>query len=98
MPFKPKGHSPFGARPPRPSPARRGYDRRWRKASKLFLASHPLCHECEARGVVKAATVVDHNKPHQGDEVLFWDESNWRAKCKECHDRKTATYDGGFGR
>nr|WP_292832122.1 HNH endonuclease signature motif containing protein [Mesorhizobium sp.] len=29
---------------------------------------------------------------------LFWDRSNWQPLCKPCHDRKTATSDGGFGR
>lgn len=44
------------------------------------------------------ANVVDHIKPHRGDKVLFWDSANWQPLCKECHDRKTATEDGGFGR
>jgi 5-methylcytosine-specific restriction protein A len=49
--------------------------------------------------MVKAATVVDHIIPHQGDMTLFWDaDSNWQSLCKTCHDRKTATEDGGFGR
>jgi 5-methylcytosine-specific restriction protein A len=28
---------------------------------------------------------------------LFWDRANWRAMSKQCHDRKTAREDGGFG-
>ncbi|WP_289184903.1 HNH endonuclease [uncultured Parasutterella sp.] len=28
---------------------------------------------------------------------MFWDESNWQALCKHCHDVKTAKEDGGFG-
>lgn len=28
---------------------------------------------------------------------LFWDSANWQAMNKECHDRKTASEDGGFG-
>lgn len=42
---------------------------------------------------LKKATVVDHIKPHRGDKILFWDESNWQALCKQCHDRKTMTED-----
>lgn len=45
-----------------------------------------------------AAEVVDHKIPHGGDMVLFWDRNNWQALAKACHDRKTATRDGGFGR
>nr|DAW14896.1 MAG TPA: HNH endonuclease [Caudoviricetes sp.] len=77
---------------------RRGYDRAWRVASKQFLIAHPLCVMCEQNGILRPATVVDHIVPHKGDKDLFWDMSNWQALCKECHDRKTATEDGGFGR
>ena len=28
--------------------------------------------------------------PHRSDPVLFWDEANWAALCKRCHDAKTA--------
>jgi 5-methylcytosine-specific restriction protein A len=70
----------------------RGYDARWRKARETFLRQHPLCEcpECLA-GKLRAmpATVVDHIVPHKGDQRLFWDQSNWQAMAKRCHDRKT---------
>jgi 5-methylcytosine-specific restriction protein A len=37
--------------------------------------------------------VVDHVVPHRGDPVVFWDQDNWRALCKRCHDAKTARED-----
>lgn len=43
-----------------------------------------------------ASKVVDHKIAHDGDQKLFWDSSNWQALTKPCHDRKTATEDGGF--
>lgn len=65
------------------------YDYRWQKASKAFLVAHPLC-QCplcdEGRIRLRAATVVDHKIPHKGDPALFWDESNWQALNKQCHD------------
>ncbi len=76
----------------------RGYTYKWQKASKAFLARHPLCVMCEAKGIVRAAQVVDHIKPHKGNQQLFWDRKNWQALCKQCHDRKTFYEDGGFGR
>ena len=39
------------------------------------------------------AAVVDHIIPHRGDEKMFWDEANWQALCKRCHDKKTMTED-----
>ena len=75
----------------------RGYTRKWGKARRLFLTDNPLCVRCKAEGVIRQANVVDHIKPHKGDMELFWNESNWQALCKPCHDTKTATEDGGFG-
>ncbi len=76
----------------------RGYDARWRKARLRYLRQQPLCAECDRQGRLSAATVVDHKVPHKGDDDLFWNTDNWQSLCKQCHDRKTATEDGGFGR
>ncbi|MDP3088853.1 MAG: HNH endonuclease [Methylotenera sp.] len=83
----------------RESSTQRGYGYRWQQTSKGFLRSHPLCQcpECQ-EGLVRLlpAEVVDHIIPHQGDMTLFWNRSNWQAMNKQCHDKKTATQDGGF--
>ena len=65
----------------------------WRKARAEFLARHRFCVECGA-----PATVVDHIVPHRGDPIIFWDRSRWQPMCATCHGRKTARFDGGFGR
>lgn len=33
----------------------------------------------------KLASVVDHIKPHRGNQDLFWDKSNHAALCRHCH-------------
>lgn len=71
----------------------KGYDSRWRKARAWFLNAHPLCVMCLENERLEQATVVDHIVPHRGDQILFWDESNWQPLCKKCHDRKTRTED-----
>ena len=38
----------------------RGYGRAWQKASRQYLAVHPLCVKCMAVGRYTKATVVDH--------------------------------------
>lgn len=84
----------------RGSSSERGYGGAWRRAREAFLRERPLCEcdECRAGQLrVRPATVVDHRIPHRGDQALFWDRSNWQAMAKECHDRKTAREDGGFG-
>lgn len=62
------------------------YGRAWHKARARFLREHPLCAMHQARGRVEPATVVDHIRPHRGDEGLFWDTHNWQSLCKQCHD------------
>ncbi len=47
---------------------------------------------------ITLATVVDHIKPHKGDERLFFDINNLQPLCKPCHDRKTAKEDGRWRR
>lgn len=73
----------------------RGYDARWEKDRTKFLDENPLCADHRKRGMIEAATVVDHIIPHKGDQTLFWDKNNWQPLCKSCHDRKTATEDKG---
>ena len=103
----PHGHPPYtGNRCPicastararadavRPSASERGYSSKWRQAREGFLKANPTCAICNA-----PATVVDHIAPHKGNKQLFWDRSNWQQICAPCHNRKTATHDGGFGR
>jgi len=66
---------------------------RWYHLRSAYLATHPLC-EC---GCGHVATVVDHRTPHHGDDALLYAWDNLQAMTKACHDRKTATHDGGFG-
>jgi 5-methylcytosine-specific restriction protein A len=78
----------------RVSPSRT-YGRRWQKVRAAYLATHPIC-ECDDQcgGV---ATVVDHREAHNGNDRLMYDWDNLRSMTKQCHDRKTASVDGGFG-
>jgi 5-methylcytosine-specific restriction enzyme A len=88
------------ARDPRPSSRARGYDSRWQVYTKAFIAHHPLCVDPFNRHpqFKGASQVVDHREPHRGDMKLFWDHANHQPLCTQCHNFKTATVDGGFGR
>ena len=77
----------------RDSAAARGYDYRWQKARKNYLAANPLCTECQWYGFVTPAYVVDHKRPHKGNQRLFWDQDNWQPLCEKCHNTKTAGED-----
>ena len=99
------GHCPVHAKAlQRQSDARRGsahergYNVRWQKARVTYLSRNPLCVRCDAEGRIAAASVVDHIVPHKGDQDVFWDTSNWQSLCARCHNVKTSSEDGGFGR
>lgn len=102
MPTKPPNFRPARKRKPdkhRATSSQRGYNQRWRRARKRFLAEHPLCCQCLANGRSVVATDVDHIQAVAGPlDPLFWDSSNWQALCHGCHSRKTVAEDGGFGR
>lgn len=91
-----KTHHHKQDRKPRSSTAD-GYGYKWQQERAAFLKENPLCVACHKRGLLVAATVVDHIVPHKGDKELFWRRSNWQPLCKKHHDAKTARENGGFG-
>jgi 5-methylcytosine-specific restriction protein A len=74
----------------RESAHERGYTSKWRKLSKLYLKSHPLCTECNRHGKLTPATEVHHIIPiaHGGTG----DFSNLMPLCKICHSKITGSY------
>lgn len=49
------------------------------------------CVKCYEGSHITMATVVDHIKPHRGDQKLFWDRGNWQPLCEHHHNVKTMT-------
>jgi 5-methylcytosine-specific restriction enzyme A len=78
----------------RPTTAARGYDAAWRKIRAEVLSDEPCCRLCKAQGKLVRATVVDHIKPLARGGTH--DKGNLQPLCTACHNRKTATVDGGF--
>lgn len=105
----PAGHPPYhGRRCPvcaasrkaaadarRPNARQRGYDSKWQRESKAFLAlpHNGIC----ACGCGKPAEMVDHKIAHKGDMRLFWDRSNWQPMTRACNSRKAVREEGAFG-
>ncbi len=75
------------------------YDVKWRKESKAYLRTHPVCVCEECRGLYRPlpSNIVDHIVPHKGDIKVFWDKENWQAMNRVCHGRKTAEKEGRWG-
>lgn len=66
---------------------------RWHKLRAVQLNKEPLCRFCKP--VITAATVVDHIKPHRGDENLFYKSDNLQSLCKRCHDSEKQRIEKG---
>ena len=60
--------------------------RAWREGSKNFLTENPWCWLHLQRGERVLAVLVDHHRPHKGNEELFFNVDNWRPMCRACHD------------
>lgn len=66
--------------------------RPWMRVRAGVLAASPLCVACEAAGVTRLATEVDHVVPlHRGGSNAL---ANLQGLCRECHATKTATEAG----
>lgn len=80
----------------RPNATDRGYDGKWKRESKAFLAlpGNEMC----ACGCGRVADMVDHRIAHKGNMKLFWDRSNWQPYRRGCNSRKNILEEGGFGR
>ena len=71
----------------------RGYGAKWQRERRKYLDSNPFCVKCYEEGHITMATVVDHIKPHRGDQKLFWNRGNWQPLCEHHHNVKTMTED-----
>lgn len=77
------------------TPEERGFysSARWRAIRKAQIQREPLCRDCLARGIVKAAEVADHIVPRRlggSDEP-----DNLQSLCWTDHQRKRAQERGG---
>ena len=69
----------------------------WRHTRENYLIDHPFCEECQKRGRLTKATLVDHIIPiRQGGPTL--DENNLQALCSSCHSAKSIKEGSRFGR
>lgn len=76
----------------------RGYGYDWQRLRSVWMNAEPrYCVLCARKGLIVAATVVDHIIPHAGDDKLRLDWNNLQGLCVRCHTWKTVTYDGGLG-
>ena len=98
MGFGPKVRHRSPSEDNRKTAHQRGYTVQWRRYRLVYLYDNPLCVHHLALGKLVSANVVDHITPHKLDMDLFWDVGNHQSLCKQCHDIKTATEDGAFGR
>lgn len=71
----------------------KGSGSRWKRFRIAYLKRNPFCVKCG-----NEATVIDHLNGQGRAGVDAFKEWNCQPMCATCHNRKTATEDGGFGR
>ena len=65
------------------------HTRAWRGLRKQFIQEHPICQQCETKGITKPAKVVDHILSiRKGGQEL--DKSNLQSLCESCHNSKSS--------
>lgn len=74
----------------------RGYDSAWRRLRAAYAAAHHWCEDCEAKGERVPVAIVDHVRPHRGDDVLRLDWNNLRSLCRSHHQSKTTREGAGY--
>jgi 5-methylcytosine-specific restriction enzyme A len=68
----------------------RGYDGAWRKLRAAYFATHPACEATNGAAACGApGAIVDHVKPHRGDDALRLDPMNLQTLCRRHHTMKT---------
>lgn len=86
----------LAANPEQSLPWRDWYSlQRWRRRAKYQLQTHPLCASCLKAARVTAATIADHNPPHQG----VWNAFRLgplQSLCRDCHSGKWAEDRRGY--
>ena len=64
------------------------HSKAWRKVRAAVIKAEPLCRECNGKGMLTAAQVVDHITPmRQGGEAL--EINNLQPLCNACHNKKS---------
>ena len=65
----------------------------WKESRIRYLRYHPLCEECEAKGIVRSAQCVHHRIPIESATTmkemkrLAFDWNNLQSLCIPCHSR-----------
>lgn len=63
--------------------------RKWRNLRSIKLQMNPICEECERKGIITPAQMVDHIIPiNKGGAPL--DLTNLQSLCNRCHSAKSA--------
>lgn len=60
----------------------------WKKVRGRYARQHPLCEDCEAKGLTVPMYCVDHIVEIK-DGGAKLDQSNLRSLCRRCHAAKT---------
>lgn len=89
--LKPKQRERLKEQAGRTEASRAGFynSKAWKVIRLKRITENPLCQQCENRGFIKRATVVDHIKSVELFPELSLVYENTQSLCDFCHDLKT---------
>lgn len=61
----------------------------WASIRAGQLSAYPLCAGCQSRGLVRAASVVDHVVPWRAVGAEAFRANRFQSLCPDCHSVKT---------
>ena len=64
--------------------------RRLQRMRAEHFRKNPLCLRCQAKGIIRLATALDHVTPLAKEKRPDAPDMPRQGLCKECHDTKTA--------
>lgn len=70
----------------------------WLSLRSEKLKLNPLCEECEVKGKLIPATVVNHIQPVTQFPDLKLNIDNLESLCRKCHDRRTRLDNSKYNR
>lgn len=74
-------------------------DSRWRKFSKAFKQRHPLCIDCDKKGIVTQTEVTDHKIRYveggPGFDLNNLKDKDFEPRCAKCHNSRSGRQSHG---
>lgn len=68
------------------------HSKAWSDCRNAYIAQHPLCERCEAKGLIVPAEIVHHKihltEDNYRDPSIALNFDNLESVCRDCHNKE----------